>query len=50
MYNFNEEVCDYDSTQVTENFGSCQYGNTISTSICPSGCALFWGVLYTCIP
>ena len=50
MSNFNEEVCEYISSPFTENFISCPSGDVVPTSICPSGCAIFWGDLYTCFP
>ena len=37
MNSFNEEVCEFNSTPVTENFISCTDG-AIPDNTCPSGC------------
>jgi hypothetical protein len=37
MNNFNEEMCEYTLTPVTENFGGCPDGMN-NTTQCPTGC------------
>ena len=44
MNSFNDEVCEYTPTPVTENFVSCPRGSFPSDR-CPSGCAKYYALL-----
>lgn len=44
MNSFNEEVCEYNSTSVTENFKNCPIGmHNTSINECPTRCGKWVG-------
>jgi hypothetical protein len=40
MNSFNDGVCEFNSTPITENFGNCAWNN-IKDDTCPSGCRYY---------
>jgi hypothetical protein len=51
MNSFNEEVCEFNSTPVTENFETCEDkgGFTVGKNQCSSGCGYRNGMAFFCI-